>query len=123
MNSKDILKYISNHKKLQLLGQEDDLDYIKNNWPRDIFELISDKCKLEDIMCVVKYSDGENDGDAWIALVALRNNKFGFISASCCYTGFDAMGGAYIDISDDLDYLLRFEIGDDFRERLGIEIG
>ena len=42
-----------------------------------------------DIIRVIGSACGYNDGDSWIAIFKLTNDRFGWVTAGCCYTGWD----------------------------------
>ena len=43
---------------------------------------------LGDVAYVISCQEGENDGPDWVALVALKDGAFAFVSAGCDYTGW-----------------------------------
>lgn len=48
-----------------------------------------DPLNFDNVEQVVASSEGENDGQPWIALFKLKNGTFAFLSAWCDYTGWD----------------------------------
>jgi hypothetical protein len=43
---------------------------------------------------------GKNDGDSWISCGQLTNDAYFFFTASCCFTGFDAVGSMRLWVSN-----------------------
>jgi hypothetical protein len=74
---------------------------------------------LDDVAAILKESEGENDGDSWLAVGVLKNGTFFFLSAWCDYTGWDCQSGGQSEIADTLDNLIRWRMGDADRARLG----
>jgi hypothetical protein len=44
---------------------------------------------LADVADVIAAVEGENDGADWVAVVRLRDGRFGYVTAGCDYTGWD----------------------------------
>ncbi len=80
------------------------------------------KFSIDDVASIIKTSEGENDGASWLAVGTLKDGKFFFLSAWCDYTGWDCQAGGDAELSDTLDDLIRWRLGDDDRKRLGFEL-
>lgn len=74
---------------------------------------------MDDVASIIKESEGENDGDSWLAVGTLKNGLFFFLSAWCDYTGWDCQAGGHSEMADTLDNLIRWRMSDADRERLG----
>ena len=46
------------------------------------------KFKFDDIENVLAAEEGENDGNSWQLLVKLKSGKYGWLRASCDYSGW-----------------------------------
>ena len=71
---------------------------------------------------VLYSSEGENDGESWIAVVRLTDGRFGYVDAWCDYTGWDCQAGGDGAISDTFEHLQRWELTTKIRRRLGITL-
>jgi hypothetical protein len=76
---------------------------------------------MEDVALILKASEGENDGQSWLAVGQLKNGLFFFLSAWCDYTGWDCQSGGQSEVADSLDNLIRWRMGDADRDRLGYQ--
>lgn len=72
-----------------------------------------------EVASIIKWDEGENDGDSWLAVGTLKNGLFFFLSAWCDYTGWDCQSGGSSETADTLDNLIRWRMGDYDRQRLG----
>lgn len=71
---------------------------------------------------VVAASAGANDEESWIAVFRLHDGRYVFISAWCDYTGWDCQAGGEHFYAPTLLDLAKAHIGDEERERLGIDL-
>lgn len=76
----------------------------------------------EDVEKILAIEDGQNDGDPWIGLFKLRDGRYAFLSAGCDYTGWDCQAGGRAIVSNDLEAIIRFGLGDEDRERFNIKL-
>ena len=76
--------------------------------------------QLNDVETVLHYDEGQNDGPNWIIVVKLKNGLYGFLSAGCDYTGWDCQASGHSYVCNNLDKLIRFALGEDDRNRLGL---
>lgn len=44
---------------------------------------------INDVAEVLAADDGERDGRSWVALLLLKDGRFGVVEGSCDYTGWD----------------------------------
>lgn len=42
----------------------------------------------EDVDEIIAMSDGENDGESWIGVFKLKDERYAYIEGSCDYTGW-----------------------------------
>ena len=62
---------------------------------------------------------GEEDELPWKALLQLDNGNYAFYIASCCYTGFDAVGSMALYISPNYSSIILHAMSDeDYAEYL-----
>lgn len=73
-----------------------------------------------DVARVIAYADGENDGPSWLVVLELADGRYVFADASCDYTGWDCQSGVRSVVAASLDNLIRWGIGSEERDRLGI---
>ena len=58
-----------------------------------------------DIVRVLAYDEGENDGSHWIALLELKDGRYGALRVWCDYTGCGCQDGGSFEFGT-LDYML-----------------
>ena len=75
-----------------------------------------------DVTEIVASRYGEHDGDNWLIVVKLKDGRVAFLSAGCDYTGWDCQAGGHCIVDTDLQHLIRFGLGQDDRERLGLAL-
>lgn len=73
---------------------------------------------LKDIVSVVGYADGENDGANWIGLFELKDGRFAFVTAGCDYTGWGCQEGGHTIVGPDEEIMMRLALGDEDRTRI-----
>lgn len=95
------------------------IDWNDYNWKCVLEEV---KLDADNIVATPLADEGENDGDDWIAVVKLRDGRWAFISAGCCYTGWDAMARGRIEYAHTYHYLVRWCMGEDARARLRVGV-
>lgn len=77
---------------------------------------------IEDVEYIFETSEGQNDGESWLAVGKLKGGRFFFLAAWCDYTGWDCQAGGDSNVADTLDNLVRFCIGDRERQRLNMPL-
>ncbi len=60
----------------------------------------------KDVARVDYYIEGENDEASWIMVGKLKDERYFQIVGSCCYTGWEAQGGANSEVWPTLDLAL-----------------
>lgn len=75
---------------------------------------------IDEVEEVLHAVEGENDGPSWVIVVRLKDGRFGCISASCDYTGWDCQAGGASSVASSYEQIIRFGLGDSDRARLGI---
>jgi hypothetical protein len=73
---------------------------------------------MEDVKDIIASEAGENDGSEWIGIFLLRNGKYLFLKAGCDYTGWDCRSGGDSWLSDSLEDIISFGLGENDRSRL-----
>lgn len=71
---------------------------------------------------VIASDEGCNDGPNWLLVVRLADGQFSFLSAGCDYTGWDCQAHGHSQERATLEELIRFGMGQDDRERLGLKL-
>jgi hypothetical protein len=74
----------------------------------------------EDVDQVIACANGKNDGDAWVGVFELRDGRYAMVRASCDYTGWDCRRWGNCEVSRMLGDIVRFSLGQDDRDRLGL---
>ncbi len=77
---------------------------------------------IEDVICIIKESEGQNDGESWMMVGQLKDNRFFFLDAWCDYTGWDCQSSGDAQVADTLENLIRFGMTEEARERLNLQI-
>jgi hypothetical protein len=54
----------------------------------EIFHDYTEGVPIEDVVEVLGFEDGENEGAQWVGLFKLRDGRFMFTEAGCDYTGW-----------------------------------
>lgn len=70
---------------------------------------------------VIAASNGENDGECWVAIFRMSDGRYGFLSAWCDYTGWDCQSCGDFTVRNDLRTLVLNDIGEEDRARLGFD--
>lgn len=65
-------------------------------------------------------SEGQGDGDSWIAAFECKDGRYAFLIAGCDYTGWGCQAGGNEYFAPTLEALQRGCMGIDDRRRLGI---
>ena len=73
---------------------------------------------IDDVVRVIALDDGENDSEDWVGVFELRDGRFVFITAGCCYPGWDCQGGGNAFVASTLCSLVHFGLGEEDRLRL-----
>lgn len=76
---------------------------------------------FDDIEEVIAYVDGEGDGDNWVGLFKMKDEKFLSIRAGCDYTGWGCREDGSSEVADDLGTIIVFGLTLEERDRLGIK--
>lgn len=76
----------------------------------------------EDVAEIIAMSPGENDGPNWIGFFRLRDGRFAFLSAGCDYIGWDCRASGNAIVGPDRESMIRLGIGENDRDRLGLEV-
>lgn len=103
-------------------GEENTFAWETNVRPAFNSEVSLESFSREDVAHVVAYSEGENDGPAWLILGTLKDGRHFFIEASCDYTGWDCQAGGEVVVSHDLDHLIRYGLSKGNRSRLDLSL-
>lgn len=74
----------------------------------------------DDVAEVVAYSDGYNDGDAWLCLGRLKSGPWFYLTAWCDYTGWDCQAGGRAYVAPKKAMLVEMVLDATERERLGM---
>lgn len=74
-----------------------------------------------DVAQVIAASEGENDGDHWLALVWLKDGRCAFLTAGCDYTGWDCRADGRSWVSASLESMLALGIDAESQERLDLK--
>jgi hypothetical protein len=77
---------------------------------------------IHDIRFIVAADEGENDGKSWLAVVALKDGRYGMIDASCDYTGWDCRCWGSSAIATSLADIIRYGLSAEKRERLKLSL-
>lgn len=72
----------------------------------------------EDVAEIVGLSNGENDGDDWIAYGRLKDGRWFFLSAGCDYTGWDCQAGGHAVVAETREHLERLGMTQPERTRM-----
>ncbi len=75
---------------------------------------------ISDVVHIEAMSEGERDEKDWILLGSLRDGRWFLLVGWCCYTGWDAAGGAAATVACNLVELLQFGITRQERENLDV---
>lgn len=76
----------------------------------------------EDVQEILHISEGENDGQSWIIVVHLSDNRFAFLEGSCDYTGWGCRSGCSCQVAGSYEDIIRYGCGEEARERFGIPV-
>lgn len=63
-----------------------------------------------DVAEVIRYEEGENDVADWKLLGRLKDGRYFYLAAGCDYTGWDCQASGYVEVSMDLERLIRLGI-------------
>ena len=69
---------------------------------------------------IIHLVEGENDGPSWLLVCRLKDDRYLFLDAWCDYTGWDCRSSGSMTVASNLADLLRYGLGNEHRERLGI---
>lgn len=83
----------------------------------------ADGFTLADVVELVACSEGENDIEAWIAVVRLQDDRYARLTAICDYTGWSCVAYGDSATAPSLEELVRLGMTPEERERLGLELG
>lgn len=73
-----------------------------------------------DVKTIIAIVNGEKDGDEWLGIFLLNDNRYLFASGWCDFTGWDCQSWTSLEVSKNLDDLLRFGLNKQQRTRLGV---
>ena len=82
----------------------------------------ADGFSMADVVEILAYSIGENDGASWMMAGRLSDGRFFFLDAGCDYTGWECKAGGDAQVADTLDNIVRFGMTEEARERLGFGV-
>lgn len=89
---------------------------------KEVFKY-ADKYSCEDVVEIIAYDHGQNEGDDWIGIFKMNDGKFLVINAGCDYTGWGCQEGGASVVYDSLEKAIsKFSLGEDWRERLKSEL-
>lgn len=74
--------------------------------------------KITDVVEIIAYEDGENDGAEWIGVFKTKHGHFLFLAAVCDFTGWDCQASGTSWVANSLAKLVQFGLTDDARSRL-----
>jgi hypothetical protein len=76
----------------------------------------------EDVAEIIAISDGQNDGDSWVAIFKLLDGRYAFVSARCDYTGWGCQESGRAIVSNNLNALKLLGVPISEHARLGISL-
>lgn len=91
-------------------------------WGRgpDMLGYVSDHSfTVDDVVEIIAASEGENDGQNWLMLGRLKDNRFFVVNSGCDFTGWDCLAGGIGYVSHTQEEAVWFGLGAVERERLG----
>jgi hypothetical protein len=74
----------------------------------------------DDVLSIIASDEGENDGNNWIMLGRLKDDRLFFLEAGCDYTGWDCHAGGSSYVSMTAEDLINFAMDKKDRFRLGL---
>jgi hypothetical protein len=78
--------------------------------------------KREEVAEVIVAEEGEGDGDSWVGIFRLKDDRIGYLKAGCDYTGWDCQASGAGDTRRTLVEVVRELCEDDDRRRLKIAL-
>lgn len=82
----------------------------------------TDPFTREDVEFLEAKSDGESDGDNWLAFGRLKDGRWFCLSAGCDYTGWDCLAGGEAAVGRIRAEVIQYGMTDGDRQRLGIAL-
>jgi len=67
---------------------------------------------IEDVTEILAAIEGEGDGDSWVIIVKLKDNRYAVLEAWCDYTGWGCQAGGNSIVCNNLNLLWKFGITD-----------
>lgn len=77
---------------------------------------------MDEVESVVASSEGENDGQNWLAVFNLKDGRFAYLEAGCDYTGWDCQADGQSWVRDNLEDLRRWDMPKTSRLRLNMAL-
>lgn len=90
-----------------------------SDW-QEAWKYAPDDVKREDVAVVVAAVEGCNDGDSWVGVFHLKDDRFLYLTAWCDYTGWGCREGGNSEVRATLDEVVRELCQEDDRKRLGL---
>ena len=76
----------------------------------------------EDVVILKGLSEGENDERDWVCWGQLRDGRWFVARGGCDYTGWDCQASNGGDVASSEADIIRFGMGNEDRERFGIQL-
>lgn len=74
----------------------------------------------EDVLAIIVMEEGQNDGEDWLGVFALKDGRFGALRAWCDFTGWGCQEGGSSNVAESYESLVRYGLSSEERSRLGI---
>lgn len=74
--------------------------------------------KRSDVVEILGYSEGENDGDSWLMLGKLNDGRYFALTAWCDYTGWDCQAGGTVFLTPASSLAVAYGFDDKEKSRL-----
>lgn len=79
---------------------------------------VSDPVVIENVVELLAFEEGANDGPEWICLGRVKDGRYFFLSAGCDYTGWECQADGRCLVSDKLETIMQFALDANEKERL-----
>jgi hypothetical protein len=106
----------------QYCGEQNEEEYFQSGSPdiRTIpgFPVSNATFRRSDVVEILGYSEGYNDGPAWLMLGKLNDGRYFALTAGCDYTGWDCQASGTVFLTPTLDLALSYGFDANERARL-----
>lgn len=75
---------------------------------------------IDNVVEVIKMVEGENDGESWLMLGKLNDNRWFLLDAWCDYTGWGCQSGGSVTLAASKEELLQYGLTTEDKTILGV---